>query len=63
MRRVRFPPKIVTIYSRGKKGFDCKNNYKRCKRPHLQLDNISKINYRMLVILLYTSFGLGMRNV
>ena len=27
MRYVKFPPKIITVYSKEKKGFNCKNNH------------------------------------
>ena len=63
MGRVRFLPKAVTICSREKKGFDCKNNHRCNKSANFRLDNISKINYRMLVVLSYISLGLELRKV
>ena len=63
MVRVRFLPKAVTVYSGKEKGFNCKNNHKCDKSANFWLDNISKINCRMLVVLLYTSLGLGSKKV
>ena len=51
MGRVRFLPKAVTIYSGKKEGFDYKNNYECGKSTNFRLDNIGKINCRILVIL------------
>ncbi len=59
----RFPPKAITTCFRKKEGFDSKNNHRCGKSANFQIDNISKINYRMLVILLYTSLGLGSRKI
>ena len=58
---VSFPPKAITVYSREKKGFDCNNNHRCGKSANFWPNNISKINYKMLVILLYTLLGLGSR--
>lgn len=63
MGRVRFPPKAVTVFSKEKEGFECKNNHGRGKWANFWLDNISKINCRMLVVLSYTSLGLGSKKV
>ena len=63
MERVKFLPKVVTIYSREKKGFDYKNNHGYGKLPNFWLNNISKINSRMLVILSYISLGLGSKKI
>ena len=56
MGSVRFPPKAVTVYSGEKKGFDCKNNHGCGKSANFRLDNISKINYKMLIILVVIYF-------
>ena len=56
MGRVRFPPKTVTVCSGEKKGFDYKNNHGYDKSANFWLDNISKINYKMLVILVVIYF-------
>ena len=50
MRRVRFPPKVVTIYSRKEKEFNYGNNHGCGKLANFQLDNISKFNANNLVI-------------
>ena len=63
MGHVRFPPKVVTVYSREKKAFDYKNNYQCNKLANFWLDNISKINCRMLVILSFTLLELGLRKI
>lgn len=60
---MKFPPKVVTICSRKKKGFDCKNNHKYSKLANFWLDNINKIKCRMLIVLLYTLLGLESRKV
>ncbi len=51
MGRVRFPPKAITVCSGEKEGFDCKNNHGYDKSATFRLDNISKFNCRMLVVL------------
>ncbi len=63
MIRVRFPPKAVIVYSKEEKGFDCKNNHKYGKSVNFWLDNISKISYRILIVLSYTSSGLESRKI
>ena len=60
---MRFPPKAITMYSGEKKRFDCKNNHKCGKSANFWVDNITKINCRMLVVLSYTLLGLGLRKV
>lgn len=59
MRYMRFLPKAITVYSREKKIFNCKNNHKYGKLANFWLDNISKINCRTLIVLSYTSLRLG----
>ncbi len=63
MGRVRFSPKAVTVCFGEEEGFHCKNNYGCGKVANFCLDNISKINYRILVVLSYTSSRLGSRKV
>ncbi len=55
--------KVVTVYSGEKEEFDCKNNNGCGKAANFWLDNISKINYKTLVIVLYISSGLGSRKI
>lgn len=54
MRYMRFLPKTITINSEKEVGFKYKNNHKYNKSANFWLDNISKIDCRILVILLYT---------
>ena len=51
MGHVRFLPKAVTVYFEKKEGFDCKNNNGYGKLGNFRLDNISKFNCRILVVL------------
>ena len=60
---VRFLSKVVTIWFREEEGFNCKNNHGRGKLANIRLDNISKANCRMIVVLSDTSLGLGSRKV
>lgn len=55
---MKFPPKVVTVYFREEKGFDCMDNYGRSKLANFWLDNINKMNCKTLIILSYTSLGL-----
>ena len=57
MRRVRFPPKAVTVYSGKKVGFDCKNNYGPSKSANFRLDTISSINCRTSHVLYLIRVG------
>ena len=50
---MRFMPKAVTVYSKEEEGFDCKNNHRHGKLANFWLDNISKINYKILIVLSY----------
>ena len=52
MRYISFLSKVVTIYFGEEKRFDCKNNHKCKKSANFYLDNISKINCKILVFLL-----------
>ena len=51
MEHMRFLSITVIVYFGEEKGFDCKNNYGCGKSANFRLDKISKINCRMLVIL------------
>ena len=61
--RVKFLPKAVTVYSRKKEGFDCKNNHKHGKLANLRLNKDRKINYRTLIVLSYILSRLGLRKI
>lgn len=50
---MRFPPKVVTVCSETKAGFNYKNNYWCGKSANFWLDMINKINCRKLVIISY----------
>ena len=60
---MRFLFKAIIVCFREKEGFDCKNNHGYGKLANFWLNNISKFNYRMLVVLSYTLLGLGSRKV
>lgn len=44
-------PKGVTIYTRKKAEFNCKNNYKYSKLANFWQNIIGKFNFRLLVIM------------
>ena len=54
MRHIKFLFKAIIIYFKEEKRFNCKINYRCNKLANFWLDYISKINYKMLVVLLYT---------
>lgn len=56
-------PKAITIYTNEKASFDYKNTQKRCKLAIFQLDIISKVNFRSLIVISYTLLRLRLRNV
>ncbi len=58
-----FMSKAITVCTGEEAGFDCKNNHGRCKSAIFRLDTISKVNFRLLVVMSYTSSGLRLRNV
>ncbi len=60
---MKFLPKAITVCYREEEGFDYKNNYGCGKSANFRLDNISKFNCRTLVVLSYTSSGLGSKKV
>lgn len=63
MRYVTLPPKAVSVCFREEKAFNYKNNHNCNKLANFRLDNMSKINCKMLVVLLYTLSRLGLRIV
>lgn len=63
MSYMRFLPKAITVYFEEKERFECKNNYMCGKSANYRQDNISKINYRMLVVLSYTLSKLKLRKI
>ncbi len=48
---MRFSPKTVTICFKEEEGFDYKNNHRYGKSANFRLDNISKFNCKILVVL------------
>lgn len=63
MLNVKFPPKIVTIYSREEKGFNYQNNHRDSKSNNFQLDIIGKTKCKMRIVISYNSFGLRSKKV
>lgn len=51
---MRFLSKALIICFEKKVEFDCKNNYGYNKLANFWLDTISKINFKIPVIILYT---------
>lgn len=56
-------PKVIIVCTNNKAGFYCKNNYGHYKSAIFWLDTINKVNFRLLVIMSYTSLGLRSRNI
>ncbi len=56
MGRVRFLPNAVIVCSGEEEGFDYKNNHGCRKSANFRLDNISKFNCKMLVVLVVIYF-------
>lgn len=50
---MRLLPKAIIISFRKKEEFDCKNNHGYNKLANFWLDNNSKINYKILIVLSY----------
>ena len=63
MEYVKFLFKALTIYFGEKKRFNCKKNYRYVKLANFWLNNISKINCKILIVLSYTSSGFGSRKI
>lgn len=53
--------KAVTVWFRKIAGFDYKNSHRFNKLTIFQLNTISKINFRILVVISYISWGLRSR--
>lgn len=60
---MRFLLKVVTICFEEKEEFDYNKNHRHGKLANFRLDNISKIDYKMLVVLSYISSRLGSRKI
>lgn len=60
---MRFPPKVVNVCFRKKVEFDYKNNYMYNKLANSWLNIISKINCKILIVILYILFKLGFRKI
>ena len=60
---VRFSSKALNICFGKTLGFDCKINYEWNKLANFWLDIISKINSKILVIILYILSGLRLKKV
>lgn len=58
-----FMPKIKPICTSKKAEFNGKNNYMHYKLASFQLNSINKVNFRFLIIMLYTLSELRLRNV
>lgn len=56
-------PKVIIVCTNNKAGFNCKNNYGHYKSAIFWLDIINKANFRLLVVISYTSLGLRSRNI
>lgn len=54
--------KVIIIYIDKKTGFNYKNNYKYYKLANFYPDTISKINFRLLIVMLYILSELKSRN-
>ena len=63
MEYMRFLLKVVPVCSKEKKRFDYKNNHGDSQLANFWLDNISKINCKMLAVLSYILSKLGLKNV
>lgn len=63
MSYVRFPPKVVIVFSGKEAGFDSKNNHRYGKSPNFWLHIISKIKCKILPVISYISSELGLKKV
>lgn len=59
---MRFLPNVIIICFREKTILNCKNNYKCNKLANFWPDIMNKINYKILVVILYISSKLKLRN-
>lgn len=55
--------KAIIVYFRKKKEFGYKNNYGYNKSANFCLNNISKINYKTLIVMLYILSELSLRKI
>lgn len=55
--------KVVIIYTSEEARFNYKNNYKHYKLATFWLDIISKVNFRLLIVMSYITSKLRLRNV
>lgn len=60
---MKFLPKILSIYFGKRAKFDCKNNYGHNKLTNFSLDTISKMNFRILVIMSYILLRLRLKKL
>lgn len=60
---MRFLPKVVSVYFKKEKRFDCKNNHRYSKSTNLQLNNIIKISYKILVIISHILLRLRLKKI
>lgn len=51
MQCVRFLPKTVIVFFGKKRKYDCKDNHRYGKSANFWPDNMSKIDYKMLVMI------------
>lgn len=55
--------KVITVFFREKEKIEYRNNNIYGKMANFQLVNIGKINYRMLVVILYISLRLRLKKI
>lgn len=63
IKHLKLPLKVIIFYSREKIRFNCKPNLKKDKLANFWLDIINKINYKILVVILYTSLELKSKKI
>lgn len=51
-------PKALIVYFNKKVEFNYKNNYRYYKLANFQLNIISKVNFKLLIVILYILLGL-----
>lgn len=60
---MKFLFKAIIVCSREEKRFNSNNNYKYSKLANFWLNNNNKINYKILVVLLYILLGLESKKI
>ena len=60
---MRFPLKAVTTCFKEKTKSNCKKNHKCGKLANYWLDIMSKMNFRMLVVILYALLTFGSKKI